>query len=512
MSHPTANETKPDIPADTTSPKLETSVTNTEHSTQPLTQALQSSTTMQTPPKKQTISQSSKRLKNSFKDEGSYRSKRLFWADFKWLLIWLLIGSGVGLYLESIGKGSLPWGMVFGLLTYYVWRLYAMQRFYDWLTRSLTLPPPEFSGGLSFVASKLYQSKTQEQHTHQKMMGLIKKIRSSLLALQDAVILLDEDDCLEWWNQSAEKLLNLRSEDQGCPILQLIDKPEFQDYYTHATSPNDGLRLQSWQDPERYLQCEVTHFGQEKLLIIYDVTRLQHLEQMRKDFVANVSHELRTPLTVIMGYIETFSDQPDLDPKWQRGFSLMSQQTRRMNSIINDLLLLSRLENEEITTPTCVDMPKMLAHLFDDAQVYNKEYGHLIDLHIDSQKNLYGSEMYLTSALLNLITNAIKYTPKGGEISISWQEVKEGCLFAVSDNGIGIAPAHIERLTERFYRVDSGRSRATGGTGLGLAIVKHVLYQHDATLKIESTEGQGSTFKVFFPASRVCGESAKLAD
>lgn len=446
------------------------------------------------------------------KGERGIHSKSLFWADFKWLLFWLVTGGCVGAYLDFIGRGSVAWGLVIGLLIYYVWRLFAIQQFYDWLSRSLTLPPPEFSGGLSFVATELYQVKKQEQMTHQKMMGLVKKIRSSLLALQDAVILLDQNDCLEWWNQSAEKLLDLRSEDQGNSILQLIDTPEFQDYYINATSPNDGLRIRSWQDTERYLQCEVTHFGQEKLLIIYDVTRLQHLEQMRKDFVANVSHELRTPLTVIMGYIETFSDQPDLEPKWQRGFSLMSQQTRRMNSIINDLLLLSRLENEEITTPTCVDMPKMLAHLFDDAQAYNKEYGHLIDLHIDSQKNLYGSEMYLTSALLNLVTNAIKYTPKGGEISISWQEVKGGCLFAVSDNGIGIAPAHIERLTERFYRVDSGRSRATGGTGLGLAIVKHVLYQHDATLKIESTEEQGSTFKVFFPASRVCGESSDSVD
>lgn len=246
-----------------------------------------------------------------------------------------------------------------------------------------------------------------------------------------------------------------------------------------------------------------------KLLIIYDVTRLQHLEQMRKDFVGNVSHELRTPLTVLMGYIETFSDQPDLDPKWQRGFNLMTQQTRRMNSIINDLLMLSRLENEEIHESECVDMPRLLTHVFDDAQIYNKEYGHLIDLHLDSQKNVQGSEMYLNSALLNLVTNAIKYTPAGGEISISWTQVRGGCLFVVSDNGIGIAKEHIERLTERFYRVDSGRSRATGGTGLGLAIVKHVLYQHDATLKIESVEGQGSTFKVFFPDARVCVEDEK---
>lgn len=419
----------------------------------------------------------------------------LLWSDFKWLITLVAVGAVLGWYV-----GSILWGIIIGLVVYHIWRLYAVQQFYNWMSKSLTLPPPELSGSLTFLAGRLYESKKQEQMTHQKMMGLIKKIRSSLLALQDAVILLDKDDTLEWWNQAAETLLDLRSEDQGRSILELINVPEFQDYYTNAISPNEGLRLRSWRDYERFLQCEVTHFGTEKLLIIYDVTRLQHLEQMRKDFVGNVSHELRTPLTVLMGYIETFSDQPDLDPKWRRGFNLMTQQTQRMNHIINDLLLLSRLENEESIRSERVDMPKLLTSIFDDAQAYNKDYGHLIDLHIDSQLDVYGSEVYLNSALLNLVTNAIKYTPKGGEIRITWHEFKDGCLFSVQDNGIGIASEHIDRLTERFYRVDSGRSRSTGGTGLGLAIVKHVIYQHGAKLKIESEENKGSTFNVFFPS------------
>ena len=429
----------------------------------------------------------------------------LFWADFRWLLFWVIIGALVGIYF-----GSISWGCVAGLVFFHLLRLYGLQQFSLWVKAPIKTPPPEMSGGLTFVATQIYHSRTQEQLTQQKMMALVKKIRSSLLALQDAVILLDPQNRLEWWNQAAEKLLVLRSEDQGDSIFNLINVPEFHEYYTQTKTPNEGIRLNSWKDPNRYLQCEVTHFGEEKLLLIYDVTRLQHLEQMRKDFVANVSHELRTPLTVIMGYIETFSDQPDIDPKWQRGFSLMAQQTRRMNSIINDLLMLSRLENEEVHESQCVDMPRLLTHVFDDAQIYNKDYGHFIDLHLDSQDNVTGSEMYLNSALLNLVTNAIKYTPKGGEISISWTAVKEGCMFTVSDNGIGIAQEHIDRLTERFYRVDSGRSRMTGGTGLGLAIVKHVLYQHDATLKIESTEGVGSTFKVLFPTSRICGTNGEL--
>ena len=331
----------------------------------------------------------------------------------------------------------------------------------------------------------------------------LKKIRSALRALRDAVILLNDDDGLEWWNQAAQDLLSLQSTDKGRCIFDFIQVPEFRHYYQAATTPNmdadESVHIISWQDPNRYLKCELTPFGDEKLLIIYDVTRLQHLEAMRRDFVANVSHELRTPLTVLMGYLENFSDQPDMPSHWRRGFELMTQQTARMNRVVNDLLLLSRIEIEETHAFNDIDMTKLLTHVYDDAQAYNQEYQHTIHLHIDTYDGLYGSEMYLNSALSNLVINAIKYTPKGGNISISWTKTPEGCRFAVEDNGIGIAPQHLTRLTERFYRVDSGRSRATGGTGLGLAIVKHVLYQHEAQLQIESVEGAGSTFSAVFP-------------
>ena len=341
------------------------------------------------------------------------------------------------------------------------------------------------------------------QDNEQGATNQLKKIRSALRALRDAVILLNDDNGLEWWNQAAQDLLFLQSTDKGRCIFDFIQVPEFRHYYQAATTPNmdadESVHIISWQDPNRYLKCELTPFGDEKLLIIYDVTRLQHLEAMRRDFVANVSHELRTPLTVLMGYLENFSDQPDMPSHWRRGFELMTQQTARMNRVVNDLLLLSRIEIEETHAFNDIDMTKLLTHVYDDAQAYNQEYQHTIHLHIDTYDGLYGSEMYLNSALSNLVINAIKYTPKGGNISISWTKTPDGCRFAVEDNGIGIAPQHLARLTERFYRVDSGRSRATGGTGLGLAIVKHVLYQHEASLQIESVEGAGSTFSAVFP-------------
>lgn len=344
---------------------------------------------------------------------------------------------------------------------------------------------------------------TLESISQQNTAEQLQKIRSALRALRDAVILLNDDDGLEWWNQAAQDLLSLQPIDKGQSIFDYITVPEFRQYYKNTTLPNDGVHLESWRDPSRYLKCEITPFGDEKLLFIYDVTRLRHLEQMRQDFVANVSHELRTPLTVMMGYLENFSDQPDMPPKWRRGFELMTQQTARMNRIVNDLLLLSKIEIEESHELNYINMTKLLTNIYDDAQAYNQAYKHIIHLHIDTYDGLYGSEMYLNSALSNLVINAIKYTPKGGNITISWTRTADGCRFAVEDDGLGIAPQHIARLTERFYRIDKGRSRATGGTGLGLAIVKHVLHQHEAHLQIDSVEGAGSTFSAVFPAACV---------
>lgn len=200
----------------------------------------------------------------------------------------------------------------------------------------------------------------EQQDIEQYSTDQLKKIRSALRALRDAVILLNDDDGLEWWNQAAEDLLLLQSADHGKSIFDFINVPEFRQYYQSMVTPNDGVHMKSWQDPNRYLKCELTPFGDEKLLIIYDVTRLQHLEQMRRDFVANVSHELRTPLTVLMGYLENFSDQEDMPRQWRRGFELMTQQTARMNRVVNDLLLLSRIEIEETHELHYIDMTKLL--------------------------------------------------------------------------------------------------------------------------------------------------------
>ncbi|MFB2538293.1 MULTISPECIES: phosphate regulon sensor histidine kinase PhoR [unclassified Acinetobacter] len=328
---------------------------------------------------------------------------------------------------------------------------------------------------------------------------------SSVMNLASAVILLDAKQNILWWNQQAEDLFELNTTHLQQNITKVIASVSFTDYLKNFQQQPDGILIADELRRSALIRLRINAFvDNQQLLLAYDVAGIRQLEQIRKDFVDNVSHELRTPLTVLSGYLETLSDSDDMSPRWKRAFDQMQQQTRRMNALVNDLLFLSRLENEAPQAPRkFVDMAELMHQVFDDAQGYNAEYGHSLHLRVGSHDDLLGSEVDLASAFNNLITNAIKYTPRHGDIYISWQNQGDEVVFSVQDSGIGISPQHLPRLTERFYRVDTGRSRATGGTGLGLAIVKHVLAQHNARLEIESVENVGSTFKVIFPAERI---------
>lgn len=359
--------------------------------------------------------------------------------------------------------------------------------------------------GFGALLFNVYRAQRQERIVQAEMVGLIDRAQSSLVALAEAVVLIDDQHQIEWWNPAAERLLGISPLDRGRNLLTILRQPTFIEYFNNIDQAPDGIKLHSNFDDDRYVQVKLTRFGGEsRLLVAYDVTRMHNLEQMRKDFVDNISHELRTPLTVLSGYIETFTDQEDISPRWKRAFDQMQSQTKRMNALVNDLLLLSNLENnKKIAKNQIIEMPSLMSQLFDDAQAYNADYGHTLNLHIDSHCDLIGSDMEIASAFSNLITNAIKYTPKGGTITIGWHDDGEHAFFSVQDTGIGINPKHLPRLTERFYRVDSDRSRQTGGTGLGLAIVKHVLMQHGAYLDVQSKENEGSTFTAVFPKERL---------
>jgi len=253
-----------------------------------------------------------------------------------------------------------------------------------------------------------------------------------------------------------------------------------------------------------YLSLQVVPYGDgQQLMLVSDVSRQMRLEAVRRDFVANASHELRSPLTVITGYLETLSQDPALDRDLQGPVAEMRRQAERMTAIIRDLLELSRLEEtDEIVGGESLDVEALIAMLRKDV-LARPVHPRDVRVRIDSDAHLVGDEPEIHSAFSNLVDNAAKYTPAEGSIEMRWWVDEDGGHFAVTDTGMGIPPEHIPRLTERFYRVDAGRSRATGGSGLGLAIVKHVLQRHGAELEVQSTLGSGSTFMCHFPPQRV---------
>ncbi|HEX5361613.1 MAG TPA: phosphate regulon sensor histidine kinase PhoR [Fluviicoccus sp.] len=392
-------------------------------------------------------------------------------------------------------------GLFTGLLVFVIIHLQGLHHLHAWLKKPPGEPPPEDLTGIwEDIADTVYRLRRNEDTARTNLLGIIARARISISALDEAVVMIDSQGNLEWWNPAAERLLGFKDIDAGKPVVNLIRDPAFIRQYQNPTP--DGLKLPSWVHPNRFLQFELTRFGHnDRLLIAYDITRLQQLEQIRTDFVANVSHELRTPLTVLSGYLETLSDhQEDIPPRWGRALKQMQQQATRMTNLVNDLLLLSRLENDSHKAePRTVTIAPLLEQLRTEALAYDPEKEHRILVQADSAANLTGIEADLRSAFSNLITNAIKYTPPRGEVVIRWHEDERNLYFSVKDSGIGIEARHIPRLTERFYRVDAARSSATGGTGLGLAIVKHVLLQHGATLNINSAPGRGSTFSCVFP-------------
>ncbi|ENW94210.1 phosphate regulon sensor histidine kinase PhoR [Acinetobacter dispersus] len=420
--------------------------------------------------------------------------------DLRLLLFFLLIASLVG-----FGVGYF-WSCIFvAFVLFFMLQLRSLYLVNEWISNRPYDVPPNLNGIWGALLFNVYRAQRQERIVQAEMVGLIDRAQSSLVALAEAVVLIDDQHQIEWWNPAAEKLLGISPLDRGRNLLSILRQPSFIEYFNHSDQSPDGIRLQAQMDEERYVQVKLTRFGGEsRLLVAYDTTRVHNLEQMRKDFVDNISHELRTPLTVLSGYIETFIDQDDITPRWKRAFTQMQSQTKRMNALVNDLLLLSNLENnKKVAKNQIIDMANLMNQIFDDARAYNLDYGHTLNLDIDSHCDLIGSDIEIASAFSNLITNAIKYTPAGGIITIGWHEDGDHAYFTVQDNGIGINPKHLPRLTERFYRVDSARSRQTGGTGLGLAIVKHVLMQHGAYLEITSKENEGSTFTAVFPKERL---------
>ncbi len=409
------------------------------------------------------------------------------------LILWVVAGPLSAAL--SFGVGLLAWGAA------HLRRLAALD---NWLDDPERRPAPDSSGLWGEVFARLNRLVRQQVKERERRVSALREMEQATSALPEGVVILDAADHIEWCNPLAEQHFGLDNErDIGQQITYLARQPEFVQYLTMQDF-SEPLVLRGARQDGLVLSIKLISYGDnKKLLISQDITHLERLETMRRDFVANVSHELRTPLTVVNGFVETLHDMPNLENDMaRRALHLMGEQTYRMEHLVDDLLTLSRLENALNTLQEePVDVARLLRTIHQEGLSLSAGQ-HNLQLELESDCSLLGNGSELHSAFGNLVSNAVRYTPQGGEIVIRWQERDGHPVFSVQDSGIGIAPQYIPRLTERFYRVDRSRSRETGGTGLGLAIVKHVVNRHQAHLDISSAEGRGSTFAIVFPAKR----------
>lgn len=417
--------------------------------------------------------------------------------------------------LAGLGFGAATgWAVLalsaLALVAYHVTQLGALIR---WLRQPGASDLPVAHGAWDEAFALLHRFERGAAREAARLSHALVRWRQAGEALPDGVIILDAQNRIEWCNEGAARLFGLDlGTDVGRPVINLVRQPEFIAYveaedYTHA------IPLRSEHGGGRILSVQLIPYGEaQKLLLSRDITRLERVETMRRDFVANVSHELRTPLTVLSGFLETVQEL-ELDARRTRDYvNLMAEQARRMQRIVDDLLALSALESSpEPSLEERVNVQSLLARVKADADALSGGR-HKITLDAVEGFDIAGAESELSSALGNLSSNAVRYTPAGGSIRLIWRASSAGAEFIVEDTGIGIEPQHLARLTERFYRVDRSRSRETGGTGLGLAIVKHALARHQATLEIQSEFGHGSRFTARFPARRVVPAATRAQD
>ncbi len=418
---------------------------------------------------------------------------------------WIRIFSRVSVY-AAIGA-ALGWfygypliGLSLAVLLVIVFWCLQMGTLQNWLAESHQ-PPPDMPGLWGEIVARIYKLQRDAENEGERLQSTIDYLMQSFAAMRDGVVIVEGDNGgIRWSNDAANRLLGLQyPEDLGQAVSNLVRVPAFNEYIS-AGDYSEPLVFLSAGDNPRYLQLVVTEFAEaDRLLYVRDVSDRMRTEQMRRDFVANVSHELRTPLTVITGYLDTFAANDEaLPPPFVKPVQQMAQQAARMETLLKDLLLLSRIETHETEEKSDrVDMGALLQELRDEFAGSFPDSK--LKLRVETDARVQGDYRDLYSAVGNLIQNAFKYNRDNKAVAVSWRRVGDECRLAVTDQGIGIDPSHIPRLTERFYRVDDSRSSATGGTGLGLAIVKHVAVAHGAHLTVDSRPGQGSTFTLVFP-------------
>lgn len=406
-----------------------------------------------------------------------------------------------------------PWPILtiaaLGVVAWHYWKLRSVLLR---LTARQRLGPPEGQGIWNELDRLLHRGQREMRERKRRLIAMLRAYRAVAAALPDAVLVVDRNSQrVLWFNEAAAPLLGLQyPRDQNAPLGECLQPLPVSHWLAAGRNAEPLTDVASPADPAIRLNLRLLPYSEQLwLLVARDVTKLMQLEQVRRDFVANVSHELRTPLTVVHGYLDMLD--PDEHPDWAPMLTEMQRQSQRMAQLVEDLLTLSRLESRDTLADDDVPMQGMLATLRRDAEALSQGR-HLIRVQERAAIDLRGSAKELHSAFSNLVSNAVRYTPSGGNITITLDvEAAGGAVLSVHDTGYGIPEAHIPRLTERFYRVSTSRSRELGGTGLGLAIVKHVLNLHGAQLQIRSEVGNGSIFSCHFPPSRVQYRTSAIA-
>jgi two-component system phosphate regulon sensor histidine kinase PhoR len=423
----------------------------------------------------------------------------------------LVVGAGLiaGAFFHHPALGGL-----IALLLFVCLQLRQLVRLRAWLLAPKRYFLPDATGIWGEVFDLLIDLQRKNRKRKKRLTLMLAEFQASTAALPDGAVVLGDRGEISWFNAAARQLLGLRApQDLGIRIPNLIRHPSFTEFFergefeheTEAPSPISRKRL---------LSLRIIPYGNDqKLLIVRDVSERRQLDAARRDFVANASHELRTPLTVLRGYLDLMDMEAQGEgplAMWHAPIVEMRNQALRMEALVNDMLKLARLEAGRASMrDELLPAPMLIARAIDEAKAVSKGQ-HRFEQDIDAAPLLIGGETEFYSIITNLLTNAVRYTPPGGVVRVSWQRRADGARFAVADTGIGIASDDIPRLTERFYRVDVGRSRASGGTGLGLSIVKHALEAFDSHLEIDSEPGVGSTFFCRFPAHRVQLASSAL--
>ena len=399
--------------------------------------------------------------------------------------------------------GHLSELLLFVMVILLIRQTQAINEFERWLSQGAFRDSRNRKGIWGDIYYHVWKIKKIDKKRKKKLSRMIDRFRKSTDALPDAAVVLGEHAEIEWTNRAARDVLGLKKSDKGQRIPNLVRNPQFVEYLK-ANDYQQKIFIVSPVNDSIILQISIVPYGVGmRLLLAQDVTQIKKMERMRTDFVANVSHELRTPLTVLKGYVETLQEMENLPENYARSFASMATQTERMQNLIDDLLLLARLETKE-KHAVCVDMPNLLKQICKESDLLETDERR-IELNVTTSSNLYGDWHELQSAFTNLLVNALKYSPASSPVKVGWHQNLDGSLYLeVEDFGEGISATDIPRITERFYRAEVKRKQKIAGTGLGLAIVKHVLMRHDAKLEIDSQLGKGSRFRCVFSARRAC--------